>query len=124
VSIGLGTGAGYSFSAKMMDEILALQAISIRLSHQRCRRCFPEKRFVFYCEPAELPDPVARGDLGYGRVAGSGRAQRLPHQMHPAQQQIPLGTNAQMLVAAGAQRPLRDTDLAAQFRKIERLIEM
>src|SRR5215472_3751750 len=107
--------AGYAVSAKIGKR---------RLLHRASKGGggrLAKQRFVFHREPAELPEPVAGGELGDGGAAGAALAQRSAQQVHPAEQQVVLWPHAQMLLAARQERALRCADRAAQLRDVDRL---
>lgn len=84
----------------------------------------PKERLVLTREPVELPEAVERGDLGHGRIGRGAPAQRPPNHVHPAQQQVVLGTHAQMFLAAGIQGPKRCADLLAQLGNVKWFVEV
>src|SRR4030095_12011519 len=75
-----------------------------RLSHRVCERRgrrLSKKRLVLASEPAALPEPTPRRDLGHGCICRGALEQCSPDQMHPAQQQVVFGPHTQMFLATG-----------------------
>ena len=55
-------------------------------------RRLPEEGLVFTGEAAEMPEPILGGDSRHRCYVGGAVAQSSPCEMHPAQQQVSLGT--------------------------------
>jgi hypothetical protein len=86
---------------------------------QRGRWCFPEKLPICHGEAPELPEAVIIGDHGDRGGRGIGQSQCPPGLVHPAQPEISVRTDAQMMQAVIAQCTLSNADCGAYLCHIK-----
>src|SRR5262249_6685367 len=91
----------------------------LRLSTKCARRRLAEQSLVVDREPPKVREAKLRRDGRYSCRIGRRLTQRPSRLMHAAQQEVALWARSQILLAAHAQRSLRDPDRLADLQDIE-----
>src|SRR5262249_21744318 len=99
--------------------VSAKHALLLPLSTKCARRRLAEQSLVVDREPPEVPEAKLRRDGRYSCRIGRRLTQRPSRLMHAAQQKVALWARSQILLAAHAQRSLRDPDRLADLQDVE-----